>query len=93
MVVNEFCARTGAAPKMANATSSVLTMGVPLLFVDVKACRASLGLPTSPWCHDSFVCWLDEMDRCVALPKTRFQKGSQRNWALSPATALPLKAQ
>ena len=42
VVVNEFCASAGAAPRMANATISVFMTSIPLLFVDVKACRVAL---------------------------------------------------
>ena len=45
VVVNEFCAKAGAAPRMTSAAIKVLMVGVPLWFVG-KGC--SIGLAMSP---------------------------------------------
>lgn len=49
VVVNEFCANAGAAPRITSAVISVFMIDVPLLLIDLTSRRAGLNVADPPW--------------------------------------------
>lgn len=90
VVVNEFCASAGAAPRMANATISVFMIGVPLLFERPEDLlgRSDLADPASV-SRPIYMLGRREGRVHRAASGAPCPEGTQRNWLPLPTAALP----